>query len=513
MPVYFLLIYKRDNICRNKSTLYFKNNYGNGKFADDFSSVSGRLFLFFISVLTGIFICGNYLIILSLADVKFNFLNTAVFSSVFFVIFLIPVFCRRKKTGKEKTAIENSQTNSNANLFLNGQIKKLEKPALAAIWILIFAAFTAVVFFTFLFPVRFWDAISCWSLKGRAFFIDGGISPFFAGHSYEFAHLSYPLYISLAQTWVYIWLGQINETLVKIIFPLFYLSLIFIFYHLFRKKAGRLYSSVFVLIAAGLPVVMDHGYLEYTNLVFSIILFLGVYYFYCHVKDHNTRYSWKNLNRLLLSALFFTILSQVRSEGFIFLVIFIAAVAGFEISKAIKKRTENLSAAGPIKNIFAPLLFSVFLMIPWILLRDRLNLSTLSTEWSELLSNAVNKGSELAEIFSFKNAFAALFGELAYSAYDSTRAFFGSFYGIIWVVMLIFLLLNFKRMFTGGNWVFALFIISGFTVLFFSLGFIEEFIWSTDRYVLQLFCLTYFWIFYNLPLFDRTKPANEVKIK
>ena len=58
----------------------------------------------------------------------------------------------------------------------------------------------AVLFFALLFPIRFWDAISCWSLKAKAFFIDKNIFTFYLDHDYGFAHNSYPVYLPLIQT-------------------------------------------------------------------------------------------------------------------------------------------------------------------------------------------------------------------------------------------------------------------------------------------------------------------------
>jgi len=143
----------------------------------------------------------------------------------------------------------------------------------------------AVLFFTILFPIRFWDAISCWSLKAKAFFIDKNIFTFYQNHDYGFAHNSYPVYLSLIQTWIYIWLGQVNENLVKIIFPIFYFSSVFLVFNFFRKKFGELLACVLAFIFSSIPIIADHGYIEYTNLLYSTVLFIAVYFFSTYISN------------------------------------------------------------------------------------------------------------------------------------------------------------------------------------------------------------------------------------
>jgi len=499
IPVYFLLIRK------NIPVFYYR-------------SFSGKVFIFFISFFIGIFLVSNYLIILSIAEVRFTLLNAALFSAVCFTAFLATIFFGKKRASKDRSNIfPEYLPNKNNTDRATGRIsffigKKYEKHVFAIFLFLIIIIASAVVFFTFLFPIRFWDAISCWSLKGRAFYIDGSIMPFFTEHSYGFSHLSYPLYISLAQTWVYIWLGYLDETLVKVIFPLFYLSLIFIFYYLFSKRTGRMFSIIFVFIIAGLPVIMDHGYIEYTNLLFSIILFLGVYFYYQHLYDPSG-----SLNLLFLSTLFFTLLSQVRTEGLLFLTVFILFNLAYKLARLPNKNGNDAYSGEKedrdlkleqkkakirlITEAFSPLLLSIILMVPWLVIKSRLKIPTAGNEWSGLFSGINWQDFKMPDMFDFIGALKALTGEMLFSAYDSVRAFLGSAYGVIWVIMFFLLILNIKRMFKDVNWVFPIFITAGFISIFLSIGLISEFAWSTDRYILHLFPLTYFWIFYNLPLF------------
>jgi len=340
-----------------------------------------------------------------------------------------------------------------------------------------------VVFLTVLFPIRFWDAISCWSLKGIAFFIDGIINNFYTAHDYGFSHPSYPLYLPLMQTWLLSWMGQINENILKIIFPLFYLSLLSILYYLFRQKMGRLLSVVLVFIVSVLPIIIDHGYIEYTNLLFSVAMLIAIYFFYlAKVMKGKTSF-------LILSAIFFSIMALTRSEGIIYVVLFI-------IINLISSTYGILKKDRPLKNLLnliMPLAVFVIFLIPWYLLKMKLGLPMISTEWNSLINTDIAG----MIVSGLREAATAVVSQLILSVYDSTRAVFGSFYGPIWILMLIAMLFNFKSHFKDFGWIFFIFLFTGMTSIFISLMLISDFANSTERYILHLFPTAYYWIMLN----------------
>jgi len=533
-PAYFILLCRKENAVR-------------------YQSLSGKFFILSISFYLGLFISSIYLIILSLAGIKFSFKAIWIFSLVFFLFFLLVLISRILKNKRDLIKLEDPYLLYNrfepkeVMLFRK---KNLETVVFAVMVFLIILNVLAVLFFTWLFPVRFWDAISCWSLKAKAFFIDGSILPFYTQHNYDFSHLSYPLLVPLAQAWEYIWMGALNETLVKTIFALFYISLIFIIYYLFRQSSGKAYSAIAAFILSGLPIIMDHGYIEYTNLVFSIILLAAVYFFRLSVEGSNRHQYFHpegpastieksvgniksyalNARYLILAAVFFTILASVRSEGTLFLIIFIIMAAAINLSwlvteirkrntknKLIKEKSseittpefcrvtfiQNKQLLQIIFSIALPVIIATVLLVPWIILNRRAAMPGLSVEWAPVVLAFKNDWRAALASFDWRNAFTAITGQLVYSKYDSVRAFFGSSYGIIWVAMFVAACFNIKRLFTRFNWIYPVFILSGFISVFISLGFINEFAWSTDRYLLHLLPLTYYWIFNNLPLFKR----------
>lgn len=322
VPVYFLLL--KDHSAALK-----------------FRSFSGRAFIFFISFYTGMFIASIYLMILSLAGFEYSLAGTGIFSAVFFIASAF-LFTRKEISisRNKSSGVHNSKNlYEDSGKYNTNKAKESEYPS--RWWkphgksgniifyffvFLIFLNFLVVLFLALLFPIRFWDAIACWSLKGKAFFIDAGIMPFFENHDYQFAHLTYPLYLPLMQTWIYAWMGKINENMVKIIFPLFYLSGLFIFYYLLRKKYSRLMAIIFVFIFSALPVVMDHGYIEYTNLLFAIILIIAAWFFYAYIRRitcqnillpqglPSSAPDYRSISYLLLSAIFLQYLPRPEAR-------------------------------------------------------------------------------------------------------------------------------------------------------------------------------------------------------
>ncbi len=477
-------------------------------------TISGRFFIFFISFFVGSLMAGWLLIVLSLADITFSRQIIYGVSAVFFVFYIYNYMSVRFRSRERKSTSRldrdiiiaresRRKKDKSIEVKIKEPVQPPEQPAAgevpadekkpgesraSRILFIIFTAlivinFLIVVFLTVLFPIRFWDAISCWSLKGKAFFIDGIINNFYTAHDYGFSHTSYPLYLPLIQTWLLSWMGEINENILKLIFPVFYSSLLFSLYYLFRQKVRKLLSIIFVFIISALPIIVDHGYIEYTNLLFSVVMLLAVYFFYlAKVMKGKTSF-------LILSAIFFSIMALTRSEGIIYVALFIIINLFSFISGLLKKDR-------PVKNLLNFLMpFAVFVifLIPWYLLKIKLGLPMLSTEWSGF----INEGIAGPGTSGLWEAASVLGLQLLLSIYDSTRAVFGSFYGPVWILMLVAMLFSFKRHFKDFGWIFFVFLSAGMAAIFISLASISDFANSAERYILHLFPLAYYWIMSN----------------
>ncbi len=477
-------------------------------------TISGRFFIFFISFFIGSLMAGWLLVVLSLADITFSRQIIYGVSAAFLVFYIYNFMSVRfrsserkriSRLGRDITIARESRRikdkrgpakmedpAQSPGLPVTAKVPAAEKKPgesrTSRIFFIIFTAlivinFLIVVFLAVLFPIRFWDAISCWSLKGRAFFIDGIINNFYTAHDYGFSHTSYPLYLPLIQTWLLSWMGEINENILKLIFPIFYSSLLFSLYYLFRQRVRKLLSIIFVFIISALPIIVDHGYIEYTNLLFSVVMLLAVYFFYIGLAMN------RKTTFLILSAIFFSIIALTRSEGIIYVILFIIINLFFFLSGLQKKDrlVKNLL------NFLMPLAVFIIFLVPWYLLKVKLGLPFLSVEWSVF----VNEGIMGAGTAGPGEAAAVLGLQLLLSVYDSTRAVFGSFYGPVWILMLVAMLFSFKRHFKDFGWIFFIFLSAGMAAIFISLASISDFANSAERYILHLFPLAYYWIMSN----------------
>lgn len=476
-------------------------------------TISGRFFIFFISFFIGSLMAGWLLVVLSLADITFSRQIIYGVSAAFLVFYIYNFMSVRFRSSERKRISRLGRDITIAREFRRikdkgpAKIEDLaESPGLpvtakipaaekkpgesrtSRIFFIVFTAliiinFAVVVFLTVLFPIRFWDAISCWSLKGKAFFIDEIISNFYTAHDYGFSHTSYPLYLPLIQTWLLSWMGEINENILKLIFPIFYSSLLFSLYYFFRQRVRKLLSIIFVFIISALPIIVDHGYIEYTNLLFSVAMLLAVYFFYIG-KTMNGKTTF-----LILSAIFFSIMALTRSEGIIYVILFIIINLFFFLS-GLQKKDRSVKN---LLNFLMPLAVFIIFMVPWYLLKLKLGLPFLSTEWSVF----VNEGIAGMGAAGPREAATVLGLQLLLSVYDSTRAIFGSFYGPVWILMLVAMLFSLKRHFKDFGWIFFIFLSAGMAAIFISLASVSDFANSAERYILHLFPLAYYWIMSN----------------
>ena len=228
----------------------------------------------------------------------------------------------------------------NYSEILNKQ--KLLKIIEIILLVLILFQVLSSIFITVIFPVRFWDAITCWSFKARAFFLDKTIYDFYSKHSYKFSHTSYPILLPLLQTYSYFSMGTLNENLMKLVFPIFYISLLIVNYGFLKIKyseinlkvnnysakikranrvSGKNYpkttSLFFTFIISTVPIIFDHSYIEYTNLAFAFYLYLSVMFMTLWIGFKDDRLKTNGL--IILSAIFSAQLPLLRSEGILFL--------------------------------------------------------------------------------------------------------------------------------------------------------------------------------------------------
>lgn len=274
----------------------------------------------------------------------------------------IPLFCfSLYKVVKNNSIFFNlpSFYNLVKALFSSG---KSYKSWLEKILILAIASKVFYVFFEALIkPIVAWDAWSFWGLKGKIFFHSTlpMVSYF---EQYRVAMPNYPFHLPLLEAWMSKCMGMWNDQLLKIVFPLYFVSLLIIFYSVLRRFFSRTHSLLFTFFLSSLPFLVYHASVAYADFLVGVYHCVGFIYLFLWMKNNDKRY-------LFLSAIFVGIAAWVKDEGVALLIvpaliltIYLFSNRKFEMETKILKAVKYLGTAA---LFFAPwMLFRRLMHIP-----------------------------------------------------------------------------------------------------------------------------------------------------
>jgi hypothetical protein len=86
-----------------------------------------------------------------------------------------------------------------------------------------------------------YDGLVLWELKAMLLFSNEGVMPagYFADVGANYPHPHYPLYLPLTEAWLYEWLGHRDQGLLKLLFPIYYLTAAGLLINAAVRLAGR----------------------------------------------------------------------------------------------------------------------------------------------------------------------------------------------------------------------------------------------------------------------------------
>lgn len=75
-----------------------------------------------------------------------------------------------------------------------------------------------------------WDGVVLWEGKARIAALNGGVIPlrFYSEPPFEVAQQRYPLYLPLSESWLYLWLGDADQSWVRVVGPMTYAAVVFV---------------------------------------------------------------------------------------------------------------------------------------------------------------------------------------------------------------------------------------------------------------------------------------------
>lgn len=227
--------------------------------------------------------------------------------------------------------------------------------------LLILLSILLTIFDAILKPIILWDARGIWgytakilyhrqTLYAQELFDEDGIHP----------HPNYPLLVPLLESYIYIIIGHVNDRLVKIIFPLFFVSLIIIFYTAQRNFFSRTHALFFTFLLSTLPLFIGvkHGSVSsaYADLPLSFFYTASIIYTFLWMKTRNT-------SAIIIGSLFWAFVLFTKNEG---LGLFITNLFVLAIFMLLIFKKEN------IKPFLLYMLVPMIITLPWFIFRARL---------------------------------------------------------------------------------------------------------------------------------------------
>jgi hypothetical protein len=157
-----------------------------------------------------------------------------------------------------------------------------------------------------LYPIWAWDAIATWGLKAKVFYISRGVD--FTSID---AHNYYPNLVPLLLSYLYFCLGQVNDHLVKLVFPLWGALLLTLLYS-FAGRLGltrRQALGLTTFFALNGTVFIVHLYIAYADLALTYFTLGAAALTYFWLQDAAPRGS------LLIIACFLAGMAWCKYEG------------------------------------------------------------------------------------------------------------------------------------------------------------------------------------------------------
>lgn len=181
-------------------------------------------------------------------------------------------------------------------------IKKSERLLLMAILILGLCGSVLALYW----PVWDWDGISCYDVRSKSIYYERMINVSWSEDLLLRRHRWPPL-TSFLHAWIYFCGGE-NP---KVIYPLFYLSLLGGLYIFLRRQSSCFTALFFTLLLASTPIFLEHTTLALTNLPGTYYISLGLLYMLAWTKGGQ-------MYNLVISSIFWGLGCWTRPEAPVF---------------------------------------------------------------------------------------------------------------------------------------------------------------------------------------------------
>lgn len=376
----------------------------------------------------GIAIVSIQMALMSLFGIKFSILSIIIWwvPVVVWALFITPARWNPRKWHAHRAGVAIKQ---------DKPLSCLEKFFIGAISFEVIYAF----FRTFIKPMESYDSIAMYAFKSKIFYFAKAIPhDFFKNFASFVPHIEYPLLIPLAEAQFYTFIGSLNDLLVKIIFPLYYVALLTIAYYISKRFLNRKTALFFTFLLATIPQVTDFSTNGYADIPFAFYCSVSFFYLYLWLRDNKS-------NVLMLSFIFSIFAIWTKAEGLLFAMINAAVII---ICMAKEKRIRSVGVIYAVMSLLAVITY----VLAWKMIGLAVN-SDFAGERISLMSKIITGFKRIPEIL-----------------YEYQIQFFGpKKWNIVWILFIMGFILGFKRIFSKDMFpvTLAIFLVfSGYSVVY-----------------------------------------------
>ena len=222
---------------------------------------------------------------------------------------------------------------------------------------LIITSLSIITFRALYLPMHLTDDRAQWGIKAKILYHEGTI------YSHEFFdparviyHASYPFLVPLIESLFYAAIGEMNDCLVKLPFPLFFAALLLFFYASQRRFSTNRHALIFTSMLAVLPVFLrdinGNPSSGFADVPLTLYYTISVILLFIWIKE-------RRAEDLLMATIFITFSIFTKREGVVLWFITVLVILFYLFLVDRKKLGNNVFWGGVFA--VAPLI----ILLPW----------------------------------------------------------------------------------------------------------------------------------------------------
>ena len=205
-------------------------------------------------------------------------------------------------------------------------------------------------------PFLYGDDIAFWTPKAKIFYRYRS-TPWAAFSDLpEFFHPDYPLLVPFTEVWLFLWMGQVNEYLMKFLFPVYTMLLVLGVWAFVYRFSGPQAALVAAGLLATTPFVLIQGTTGYADLPLAFYYWLAT----------ALLLGWFHTSRvalLVLGAIFLGFTGWTKNEGLPLMLFNGGALVAYLVARRRSDCREMLRAVLMFGGI------AVSIVLPWLVAR------------------------------------------------------------------------------------------------------------------------------------------------